>query len=153
MTLVGESNSNVRTTRPLPSSCCSIRNRFAPFVPFLTSLPFFRHCVTTRVDMKAGRVLIRGGGAGAGFLGRPVRDGAGFCRALGFGDGFRVGFRPGRFLGVAGRFLDGRRAAGAFARRVGLRTRRFRLLATVPLSMRQHGRICQTTRLDTWDMI
>lgn len=105
--------------------------------------------------MKAGRVLIRGATGGAGrFLGRAVRGGVGFCRDFGAAPGRLVAtFGEGRFLGAAGRFLNGRRAAGAFARRVGLRTRRFRLLATVPLSMRQHGRICQTNRLDRSDMI
>lgn len=100
--------------------------------------------------MKAGRVLIRGG---ATFGEGRFRGVVGFCRDFGATPGRLVGFRAGARLGTALRVLDGRRAAGAFARRVGLWTRRFRLLATVPLSMRQHRRICQTTRFDTWDMI
>lgn len=100
--------------------------------------------------MKAGRVLIRGRET---FGEGRFRGVVGFCRDFGAAPGRLVGFRAGARLGAALRVLDGRRAAGAFARRVGLWTRRFRLLATVPLSMRQHGRICQTTRLDTWDMI
>jgi hypothetical protein len=103
--------------------------------------------------MKAGRVLIRGGGAGATFFGRPVRGGVGFWRDFGFGDGFRVGFRGRVRRGAAGRVLDGLRVAGAFARRAGLRRCRFRFFATVPLSMRHYGGICQTSPLDTSDMI